>query len=431
MLQSGLPARHTLQDEGVDVIGDRNARRWETRPLRIALLNLMPQKAVTETQIARLLGSTPHQIELTLFVPDGYAPKTTADEHLDAFYKRWSDVRAGTFDGLIVTGAPLELLAFEDVGYWHELTEIFDWAQDHVHRCYYICWAAQAALYHFHGVPKRRLDQKVFGVYRQRVARTSSTLLRGFGETFVVPASRHAEVRREDLPRGAGLEVLAESADAGLCLIEERDRGAIYMFNHLEYDAETLEVEYRRDLEAGKAIAPPRNYFPDDDASKPPVNRWRCHAQLLFRNWVADMHRGTPFSRAREQTVDWLSVGLKMPTIVGRTGTDMLVVGEDHPDTLPAILRRLAELDLSPQSVRVHRQADGTAFIILRLDLDGERTAERVSRSVVELAQVKRLAYRGTDGWGGLLVEDPNGIAPAPCLAAPAGNDVPVMAASA
>ena len=253
-------------------------------------------------------------------------------------------------------------------------------------------------------------------------------LLKGFGRDFIVPVSRHTEVRREDLPRIGGLQVLAESPEAGLCLIEEPARGAVYMFNHLEYDAATLKAEYERDLAAGKTIAPPRNYFPDDDPRSVPKNGWRRHARVLFGNWIAQIHRGTPFDRAPERTIEWLSVGLKTPKVVGRTGTDLLIVGEDGLDTLPEILRRLAERDLSPQTVRVHRQSDDTLFIILGLELPEDVTAEKVSKSLAALTQVKRLAYRSSDGTGGLLVEGPRRIAPTPCLAAQTPDRAPGLA---
>jgi homoserine O-succinyltransferase len=261
-------------------------------PLRIALLNLMPTKAATETQFARLLGSTPFPVALTLVVPDSYEPRNTPAEHLAAFYERWSRVRYRTFDGLIVTGAPVETLPFEEVAYWRELTAVFDWARSHVRRTYHVCWGAQAALHHFHGVPKRGLAAKMFGVFRHRVAaRPDHPLFRGFGDGFVTPVSRHTEVRAADLPRDAGLEVLADSPEAGLCLVEDRPRRALYMFNHLEYDADTLGDEYRRDLRAGRPIAAPRHYFPGDDPARPPANTWRPFAHLLFRNWLGEMAR--------------------------------------------------------------------------------------------------------------------------------------------
>ncbi len=259
ILPPELPARPTLVGEGVEVLSPGEAKRLQLRPLRIALLNLMPTKAKTETQIARMLGGTPFQIDLTLFVPDGYAPKTTPAGHMAAFYRRFSEIRDRQFDGLIVTGAPVETLPFEEVSYWDELTRILDWSRSHVRRSFYICWAAQAALQHFHGVPKHGLEQKLFGVFRHRVVKPDADILRGFGDGFAVPVSRHTEVRAADLPSGCGVEILAHSTEAGLCLLEESARGAFYMFNHLEYDTDTLRDEYLRDLEAGKPIGLPKN----------------------------------------------------------------------------------------------------------------------------------------------------------------------------
>ncbi|HET6518797.1 MAG TPA: homoserine O-succinyltransferase, partial [Geminicoccaceae bacterium] len=295
-LPDGLPARRLLQEEGVEVIGgaaDGGRRGWGMRPpLRIALLNLMPTKAATETQFARLLGSTPFPVALTLVVPDSYEPRTTPAEHISAFYERWSRVRHERFDAMIVTGAPVETLPFEEVAYWRELTRIMDWARERVRRTYYVCWGAQAALHHFHGVPKHALGEKMFGVFRHRVAaRPGHPLFRGFGAEFVTPVSRHTEVRAADLPRDAGLEVLADSPEAGLCLVEDRARGALYNFNHLEYDAGTLRDEYLRDVREGGAIRVPRHYFPGDDPERPPVDTWRPFAHLLFRNWLGEMAR--------------------------------------------------------------------------------------------------------------------------------------------
>ena len=288
-LPQGLPAQSLLDAEGISAT-DRTAQdRAGEKTISVALLNLMPHKSDTEVQIARLLGDTPYRVELSLFVPDDYTSKNTPPEHIAAHYRRWSEIRYSTFDGLIVTGAPVETLPFEDVTYWRELTQVFDWARTHVRRSYYICWAAQAALHHFHGVPKHALAEKRFGVFGHRVTDRSSPLLDGFGRYFPVPVSRHSEVRSADLPTHTDLSVLAESDEAGLCLLEsERDR-AVYMFNHLEYDAETLQGEYQRDLAVGRSVPMPKNYFPDGDPAADPVNYWRSHARLLFRNWLADI----------------------------------------------------------------------------------------------------------------------------------------------
>lgn len=286
-----LPACGTLAAEGVDVRSADDPRRPGRRPLRICLVNLMPTKIATETQIARMLGGTPIPVELVLCVPDSYRSKTTPAEHIASFYRRWTQLRDEPFDGLVVTGAPVETLAFEDVDYWSELCAIFDWAQSGSIGSFHICWAAQAALYHFYDVPKHPLPEKMFGVFEHCVTGAGARLLRGFGEKFPVPVSRHTEVRAADLPARAGLAVLAASADAGVCLIEDRARRAVFMFNHLEYDTGTLADEFLRDRRAGKSIGIPPNYFPGDDPGRPPVNSWRFYGRLLFANWLGEIDR--------------------------------------------------------------------------------------------------------------------------------------------
>jgi len=290
-----LPARRTLESEGVLLITERAAVRQDVRPLEIALLNLMPEKITTETQIARLLGATPLQIELTLVTTSSYAPKNTSAEHMLAFYRPWEDVRARKFDGLIVTGAPIETLPFHDVAYWPELTQIFDWSQTNVQETYNICWGGQAALQHFHGVPKYELPQKLFGVFPHNVCGGHDGLLRGFDDQIAVPVSRHTEVRREDLPEDAGLTILLESDEAGLCLIRDEARRQIYMFNHLEYDTYTLADEYHRDAAAGGDIQLPAHYFPGDDPTQAPINHWRAHANVFIGNWINDLYQSTSY----------------------------------------------------------------------------------------------------------------------------------------
>jgi len=291
VLPEGLPAHDTLVQEGVGVYHQADPFGI-ARPgtLRIALLNLMPMKPVTETQFARLLGTGPYDVDMTLLLPDGYEPKTVPTAYLRRFYRRWSEVRDWTFDGLIVTGAPVETLPFDEVLYWKQLTEILDWTQTHVASSFYICWAAQAALHHFHGVPKHPLPRKAFGVYRHRVRNWSAPLMRGFGAELPIPVSRHTEVRASDLPRGRGITVLADSAEVGPAILADRPRRAYYMFNHLEYDSDTLAREYRRDVASGKRINLPVNYFPDDDPTRSPRNTWHASARLVFRNWLAELH---------------------------------------------------------------------------------------------------------------------------------------------
>jgi len=290
-----LPARATLEREGVMVMTENIAIRQDIRPLRIGLLNLMPNKIRTETQFARLVGATPLQVEMTLVKITSHTPKNTPAEHMLAFYRNWESIRNEKFDGFIVTGAPVELLEFESVTYWDELRRIFDWTQSNVHSSMNICWGAQASLHHFHGVPKHILPKKSFGVYRHRNLNPASPYLRGFSDDFSIPVSRWTEVRRSDLPAQSSLEVLIESDEVGLCLLNDASHSALYMFNHIEYDTRTLAEEYWRDTDAGRPIDLPKNYFPGGDPNAPPENRWRSHAHLLFGNWINEVYQTTPF----------------------------------------------------------------------------------------------------------------------------------------
>lgn len=292
---AGLPAETVLRNEGVMLLREDEAMRQDIRELRIALVNLMPNKIRTESQIARLVGATPLQIELTLVKMDSHTPKNTTAEHMLSFYEPWESIRDTKFDGLIVTGAPIEQMPFEDVGYWEELSALFEWSRTHVHSLLTICWGAQAALRHFHGVPKHALDNKAFGVYRHRNLAPTSPYLRGFSDDFSIPVSRWTETRREDLPSGAGIDILMESPDTGLCLLAEPRARRLYMFNHIEYDSTSLEEEYRRDIAKGVAINFPQNYFPHDDDTLAPENRWRSHAHLFFGNWINEVYQTTPF----------------------------------------------------------------------------------------------------------------------------------------
>ena len=294
-IPNDLPARSTLAQEGVMVMTEDAAVRQDIRPLRIGLLNLMPNKVKTETQFARLVGATPLQVEMTLIKITSHTPKNTPAEHMLAFYRNWDSVRHEKFDGFIVTGAPVELLEFESVTYWDELRRIFDWTQTHVHSCMNICWGAQASLYHFYGVQKHTLSKKAFGVYRHRNLNPASPYLRGFSDDFSIPVSRWTEVRRSELPANSGMEALIESDEAGLCLVNDARHSSLYMFNHIEYDTRTLSDEYWRDINAGRSIELPRNYFPSNDPQAPPENRWRSHAHLLFGNWINEVYQTTPF----------------------------------------------------------------------------------------------------------------------------------------
>ncbi|MXO66931.1 homoserine O-acetyltransferase/O-succinyltransferase family protein [Altericroceibacterium endophyticum] len=285
-----LPARRQLEEDGVIVMSETDAVRQEIRPLRIGLLNLMPDKINTEAQLARLLGGTPLQIELTLVSITGHVPRNTPLDHMDAFYRSWEDVRNERFDGFIITGAPVEHLAFEDVTYWSELQDIFNWTQTNVHRSLMICWAAQAALYHFYGVQKQLLAHKAYGIFEHRNLAATSPYLRGFSDEFAVPVSRWTEVSEQEIAGIKSLEVLADSAETGLCLLDDARHSMLYMFNHLEYDADTLAREYQRDQ-----LQIPANYFPDGNPELPVRNNWRSHAQLLFGNWINEIYQTTSF----------------------------------------------------------------------------------------------------------------------------------------
>ncbi|MEJ6721435.1 homoserine O-succinyltransferase [Ilumatobacter sp.] len=294
-IPDSLPARALLEQEGVMVMTESTAVRQDIRPLRIGLLNLMPDKIATETQIARLIASTPLQVELTLIRVGTHASKNTPEDHLISFYRTWHEVKDQNFDGFIITGAPIETLSFDDVTYWSELTEILDWTTTNVHSTFSICWGAMAALWHFHDVPKHILQDKACGVYRHRNLQPTSPYLMGFSDDFSVSVSRWTEVRRADVEEVPGLEILMESDETGVCLISEMEGSRLYMFNHIEYDSTTLAKEYFRDIAGGKPIPVPHNYFPNDDPNLAPVNRWRSHAFLLFSNWINQVYQSTPF----------------------------------------------------------------------------------------------------------------------------------------
>ncbi len=295
-IPNNLPAYEILEQERVAIIRQSDAVRQDIRPLQVAILNLMPDKISTETQLLRVLGTTPLQLEVTLLRTDSYVGKNTSKEHLSTFYKVFSDIKAHKFDALIVTGAPVETLDFEKVDYWAELTEILEWSKSNVFSSMFICWGAQAALHHFHGVPKHEVSAKKFGVFKHHVVKPFDPIITGFDDHFHVPVSRHTEVRHEDIAAIEELEVLASSEDSGLCLVSEPTARRVYMFNHLEYDAETLKGEYKRDIEAGTDVNIPHNYFPDDDPTKEPYVSWRAHRNLLFGNWINMVYQGTPYN---------------------------------------------------------------------------------------------------------------------------------------
>lgn len=285
-LPDRLPAVELLKSENIFVMDSKQASAQDIRPLRIVILNLMPLKIVTETDLIRLLSNTPLQVEVDLLKISGHISRNTPEEHIQTFYKDFDEVRGENYDGMIITGAPLELLEYEEVSYWHEITSIFDWARTHVTSTLYICWAAQAGLYHFYGVPKYRLPQKMSGVFRHTAITGRHPILRGFDDVFYVPHSRHTEVRREDIEKIRELSILAESDEAGVCMVAGRGGREFFITGHSEYSPNTLDIEYRRDREKGLDVAPPRHYYTDNDPSRPPLVRWRGHANLLFSNWL-------------------------------------------------------------------------------------------------------------------------------------------------
>ena len=285
-IPESLPARATLESENIFTITEHRAVTQDIRPLRILLLNLMPTKIVTETQLARLLGNSPLQIELELIMTSCHESRNTSREHMLAFYKTFADVKHQHFDGMVITGAPVEQMEFEQVDYWQELCEIMEWSKTHVTSTFHICWGAQAGLYYHFGVKKLPLEKKLFGVFEHRVERRTSMLLRGFDDTFFVPHSRHTTIDRADIEAIPGLKILATSEEAGVYAVATDKGRQIFITGHSEYDAETLKLEYERDKKAGLPIDVPKNYFPGDDDTKPPRVTWRSHANLIYTNWL-------------------------------------------------------------------------------------------------------------------------------------------------
>ena len=294
-IPASLPAYDVLTREGVMVMDEDLAARQDIRPLRIGLLNLMPKKIQTENQFARLIGATPLQIELSLIRMSEHQTRNTAAEHMESFYRPFSDVRDEKFDGLIITGAPIEHLDFGDVTYWDEITQVFDWTQTNVHSTFGVCWGGMAMINYMHGVKKHILEHKAFGCFRHRNLAPASPYLRGFSDDFVIPVSRWTEMKQDEIAAVDGLTTLLGSDEVGPCLVEDPAHRAIYIFNHFEYDRDTLKQEYDRDVETGTAINVPVNYYPDDDPSQPPKNRWRSHAHLLYGNWINQIYQSTPF----------------------------------------------------------------------------------------------------------------------------------------
>ena len=285
-IPNDLPAANTLMQENIFVMTQQRAESQHIRPLEIVLLNLMPTKIATETQLSRLLGNTPLQVYLELMHMSSHKSKNVSQEHLLAFYKSFDELKHRKFDGMVITGAPVELLDFEDVDYWQELCEIMEWSKTNVHSTFHICWGAQAGLYYHYGVPKYPLDKKLFGVFQHEADYKRAILLRGFDDIFWAPHSRHTTILREDVEKIPGLKILASSKEAGVYAVMSKGGRQIFVTGHSEYDPETLNNEYVRDKNLGLEIEVPKNYFPDNDDTKPPIVRWRGHANLLFSNWL-------------------------------------------------------------------------------------------------------------------------------------------------
>jgi homoserine O-succinyltransferase len=297
-----LPAKEILDQENIFTMDESVAYQQDIRPLRIAMLNLMPTKETTETQILRLLANSPLQVEFVLLHPKSHLSKNTSIEHLEMFYKTFDDIKDENFDGLIITGAPVEQLDFEEVTYWEELKEIMEWTKDHVTSTFYICWGAQAGLYYHFGVPKYPLSQKIFGVFPHTINHQNVKLVRGFDEVYYVPQSRHTEVRREDIEKVPELQILSESEESGIYIAATHDGKHIFVTGHSEYDPLTLKQEYDRDMSRGLDICIPTNYYPNNDPTKTPRSQWRAHASLLFSNWLNYyVYQETPFEWSKEK----------------------------------------------------------------------------------------------------------------------------------
>lgn len=301
-IPDALPAKEILLNENIFVMDESRAFSQDIRPLKIVILNLMPVKEITETQLLRLLGNTPLQVEVVLIHPDTHQSKNTPEQHLTAFYQTFSHIKGQKFDGLIITGAPIEHLAFEDVNYWEELKQIMDWSVTNVTSTLHICWGAQAGLYHHYGIPKYILGEKVFGVFPHTIYKRNINLLRGFDDEYVVPQSRYTEVRREDIEKVPDIEILSDSEESGVNIVASKNGRQIFITGHFEYDATTLQNEYQRDIDKGLAICCPTNYFLNNDPNSQPRLRWRAHANLIFSNWLNYyVYQETPYDLSKQE----------------------------------------------------------------------------------------------------------------------------------
>ncbi|MBK3517946.1 homoserine O-acetyltransferase MetA [Carboxylicivirga marina] len=295
-IPDALPARHVLENENVFVIGETRAMHQDIRPLRILILNLMPLKIATETHLLRALSNSPLQVEVDFLMTSSHVSKNTPREHLFAFYKVFDEVRTNKYDGMIITGAPVELLDFEQVNYWPELTEIMDWSKENVTSTFHICWGAQAGLYHHYGINKYQLEKKMFGIFKHTVEETEEPLMRGFNDLYHAPHSRYTEVKEEEIEAHSDLILLSKSEKAGIYMVMSKDRRQIFVTGHSEYDASTLKEEYVRDIAKGLDMEIPANYFPDDNPENEPMVLWRSHASLLYSNWLNYyVYQATPY----------------------------------------------------------------------------------------------------------------------------------------
>lgn len=296
-IPNNLPAVNILAKENIFVMNEARALSQDIRPLKFVIVNLMPTKIETETQLLRLLSNTPLQIEVTLLKMDSYVSKNISEEHMQNFYKTFNDIKDEKFDGFIITGAPVETLEFEKVDYWKELTEILEWSNKHVFSTLYICWGAQAGLYYHYGIKKYPLNEKLFGIYPLKIDDSNIGLFRGFDEIFYMPQSRHTEVKEEDINKVQELEILSKSPEAGVSIVRTKDKRRIFVTGHMEYDRMTLANEYERDIKLGKEISVPFNYYPEDDPKKTPLFNWRGHANLFFINWINHhVYQETPYN---------------------------------------------------------------------------------------------------------------------------------------
>lgn len=299
IIPAALPAAEILTNEQIFVMHEQRAKAQDIRPLRLAIVNLMPTKIVTETQLLRLISNTALQVEVDLIRMKSHTSKNVSEEHLQTFYKDFDDIKENRYDGMIITGAPVEQMSFQEVNYWDELKDIFDFADKNVFSSLFICWGAQAALYHYYGIPKYQLPQKRFGVYEHEVMK-ERPIVRGFDDVFYAPHSRHTEFRAGDVAKVEELEIVAQSQEAGVYLVASRDGHRIFVSGHCEYDPLTLDAEYKRDQGQGKEIAIPKNYYPNDDPSCTPVVRWRSHGNLLFSNWLNYyVYQETPYDLSK------------------------------------------------------------------------------------------------------------------------------------